>query len=269
MDGTMSTIDARGPTRAARAAALATQLDGLFEGPPTISPTVGGRAAALRALQAFDVRGYATGRNYVVNGAVSRLAPYLRHGVITLAEVRDDVLRRAGTGTSSKFISELAWRFFWHLIYRHEGDRIYTEMEQPKYNRPRARELPADVAAAATGLTCMDRSLQDLYTTGYMHNHARMWFASYLVHHRGVHFSIGATLFDRHLLCGDPAPNWLSWQWVDSSFSHKPYIFNKDNVYKFSRGAYCAPCPARDACPFDAPYPVLWARLFGAEMPDR
>ncbi len=265
----MVKIEARGAGREERAASLAAQMAGLFEGPPAISHTVGGRTAALRTLQAFDVRTYTGGRNYVVRGTVSRLSPYLRHGAITLAEVRDEMLRRAGKGAAYKFINELAWRFYWHLVYRYEGARIYTEMEQPKYNRPRTRELPADVAAAETGLVCMDRSLQELYTTGYMHNHARMWFASYLIHHRGVHFSAGATLFDRHLLCGDPPSNWLSWQWVDSSFSHKPYIFNKDNVYKYARGEYCAPCPARDACPFDASYPALWKRLFGTEMPDR
>lgn len=261
-------IEVTGATRRERATSLAGQLGGLFEGEPAISTVAGGRAEGLRRLAGFDARSYASQRNYVVGGNVSHLAPYIRHGCLTLAEVRDDVLRRFGPQAGHKFIAELAWRFFWHTVYARIGDGVYTEQERPKYNRPRDKALPDDVAAAQTGLACIDRSLQDLYSTGYMHNHGRMWFASYLIHHRGVHFSAGARLFDRHLLCGDPAVNWLSWQWVDSSYSHKPYIFNKDNVYTYSRGQYCETCPAKDRCPFDSTYPALWRSLFGVEMPE-
>jgi deoxyribodipyrimidine photo-lyase len=100
-----------------------------------------------------------------------------------------------------------------------------------------------------------------------MHNHARMWVAAYLQHWRMVDWRDGATLFYRHLLDGDPASNKLSWQWVGSTFSHKPYIFNRRNVERFSGGAFCARCPlAADGCPFDADYDDLARQLFGVSL---
>jgi deoxyribodipyrimidine photo-lyase len=82
-----------------------------------------------------------------------------------------------------------------------------------------------------------------------------------------VRWQAGARWFLAHLLDGDPASNNLSWQWVASSFSHKPYLFNRANLERFSGGRFCAGCPLADrrgpgGCPFDASYEALQARLF-------
>jgi deoxyribodipyrimidine photo-lyase len=83
------------------------------------------------------------------------------------------------------------------------------------------------------------------------------------VHWRRVRWQAGARWFLQHLLDGDPASNNLSWQWVASSFSHKPYLFNRANLERFSAGRYCVSCPlARAGCPFEASYEALQARLF-------
>jgi deoxyribodipyrimidine photolyase len=47
----------------------------------------GGRRAAERRLAAIDPLRYGATRNHL-DGAVTRLSPYIRHGVLTLAEVR-------------------------------------------------------------------------------------------------------------------------------------------------------------------------------------
>jgi deoxyribodipyrimidine photo-lyase len=73
-----------------------------------------------------------------------------------------------------------------------------------------------------------------LYTTGYLHNHARLWLASYIVHLRKVHWRVAADWMYSHLLDGDIASNYLSWQWVAATGSHKPYLFNADTVEKFA-----------------------------------
>jgi deoxyribodipyrimidine photo-lyase len=85
-----------------------------------------------------------------------------------------------------------------------------------------------------------------------------------------VRWQAGARWFLRHLLDGDPASNNLSWQWVASAFSHKPYLFNRANLERFSGGRFCADCPAAHrggagrpgGCPFEASYEVLQERLF-------
>jgi deoxyribodipyrimidine photo-lyase len=257
-------------TRDERVAYLAEALEGLYSGPPHPASTVGGRQAALERLAEFDIAGYASSRNHATRRGVSALSPYLRHGVLSLAELRDYVLTHYGRARDTvKFVNELAWRVFWRLVYAELGERIYRDIEAPKYPHDSStshqrRKLPDDITSATTGLVCMDESLHELYTEGYMHNHARMWFAAYLQHWRGEDWRDGAALFYQHLLDGDPASNTLSWQWVGSTFSHKPYYFNRQNVEKFTDGVYCARCPlAANGCPFDASYEELAQRLFG------
>ena len=262
------------PTLGAGAVALGEPRPKLANG-LRLSPLVGGRTAALARLRAFDVWGYANGRNDVFRGSVSRLAAYFRYGVLSLAEVRDHMLTSYDRSTPGvgKFINELAWRAFWRSVYARKGKAIWQDIEPPKYTpvtlTPRhitfnAADLPADILAANTGLTCMDEGLRELYTTGYVHNHWRMWFAAYVLFWRGLHWSQGAALFERHLICGEPAVNNLSWQWNASTFSAKPYVFNKENVWKFSDGRYCRACPAHatNTCPFDADYANIHARFF-------
>jgi deoxyribodipyrimidine photo-lyase len=257
-------------TRAERAAHLAQAMAGLYSGPAEPSPTIGGRSAALERLRAFDVRDYARARNDVLRRGVSALSAYIRHGALGLSELRDYILARYGDGPGpAKFVNELGWRAFWQQVYAELGDRVGQDVEQPRHRRrpPAARSLPDDVAQASTGLACIDESLRELFATGYMHNHARMWLAAYLIHWRGVDWRAGAELLYRHLLDGDPAANSLSWQWVGGTFSHKPYFFNRQNVERFSDGGYCRGCPlAGGGCPFDDSYENLAQQLFGVPL---
>ena len=84
-----------------------------------------------------------------------------------------------------------------------------------------ADHLPEDIAAGRTGLACIDAFAIDLRRVGWLHNHARMWLASYVVHWRRVSWQAGARWFLGHLLDGDPASNNLSWQWVASTFQRQ------------------------------------------------
>lgn len=259
--------------RAEAADYAAGALRGLYGGDTTPSPIVGGRTAGLTRLRVFNVGAYEARRNDVGPSAgASILSPYLRHGCITLGEAKADAIQKIGGARAYKFIQELAWRQFWQLQRQRIGDRALNhDLEQPKVplgDHP----VPDDVEAGDTGLTCMDTSIRSLHQTGYLFNHGRMWLAAYLVHHRKCAWQAGAAFFYRYLLDGDPASNSLSWQWVASTFSHKPYFFNRDNVEKYSRDSatgetYCTHCPAakNNSCPFDATYPTLGKRLFGPD----
>ncbi|MFX7866419.1 FAD-binding domain-containing protein, partial [Acinetobacter baumannii] len=77
-----------------------------------------------------------------------------------------------------------------------------------------AAEVPLDVREGRTGVPVVDEAVRVLYRTGLLHNHARMWLASYLVHLRKLHWRAGADWLYGHLLDGDLASNHLSWQWV-------------------------------------------------------
>lgn len=229
-----------------------------------LSPLRGGRAAAESRLAAIDPERYGRTRNYL-DGAVTRLGPYLRHGVVSLAEV----WRRAGAlvddpqGRAAKFACELAWRDYWHRLYEQWGEGVWHDREDYKTgwkSDDYASDLPPGISAGQTGLACMDSFSHQLCQTGYLHNHSRMWLAAYIIHWRRVRWQAGTRWFLTHLLDGDPASNNLSWQWVASTFSHKPYFFNRDNLEKYTGGRYCRQCPA--VCPFQGPYEELAKSLF-------
>ena len=232
--------------------------------------TCGGRAAAETALSEIEPADYAKTRNYL-DGEVTHLSPYIRHGVLSLAEVRDASPSRVAAGEKvGKLVTELAWRDYFQRVFAEIGDGIWHDQEPYKTGfdaEDYADELPDDIWRGATGLACIDAFSRDLAETGYLHNHARMWLAAYVVHWRRVKWQAGARWFLEHLLDGDPGSNNLSWQWVASTFSHKPYFFNRDNLEKFSNGRYCSQCPLRGHCDFEGDYPELERKLFPHKPP--
>lgn len=225
----------------------------------------GGRAAAEERLKRIQPRQYAKTRNYL-DGAVTRLSPYIRYGVLSLAEVRDYVLDRVKQpADAEKLINELGWRDYWQRKYREIGNDVWVDQEAYKTGFREddyMDELPDDIREGETGLACIDAFSDELRETGYLHNHARMWMASYVVHFRHVKWQAGAAWFLEHLLDGDPASNNLSWQWVASTFGHKPYFFNRENVEKYTGGVFCRECPLYGRCDFEGSYPEVEKRVF-------
>lgn len=192
------------------------------------------REAALARLAAVDPAAYATSRNDL-NGAVTRLSPYLSHGLLSLREVYDAVHARHPLEPQHKLVFELGWRAYYRHVWAHRGDGILQSLHAgPLPEEAYSREMPADVLEARTGIPVVDMAVRCLYATGYLHNHARMWLASYLVHLRKVRWRAGADWMLAHLLDGDVASNSLSWQWVAGTGSVKPYVFNAGNVAKYA-----------------------------------
>ncbi len=232
---------------------------------PRVSPIRGGRAAAETQLAKIDPARYSWTRNEL-SGHVTRLSPYIRYGVLSLTEVRDAAINRTRRrGEVRKLIQELAWRDYFQRVYVILGTGIWDDQEPYKTGfdaTQYADSVPDDVRAGTTGMACIDAFARDLGETGYLHNHARMWLAAYLVHWRRVRWQAGASWFLEHLLDGDPASNNLSWQWVASTFSLKPYIFNRENLEQYSNGIYCRTCPLKGRCAFEASYEALGKTLF-------
>jgi deoxyribodipyrimidine photo-lyase len=188
------------------------------------------RSAALARIARVRPAAYARTRNHL-DGAVTGLSPYLTHSLVTLREVLAGVLERESLGVQHKLVFELGWREYFRHVWAHEGERILHSLHEGA--RPDADyvpALPADIRGARTAVPAIDEAVRTLYATGTLHNHARMWLASYVVHLRHVHWRAGADWLVAHLLDGDLASNHLSWQWVAGTASRKPYLFNADNV---------------------------------------
>jgi deoxyribodipyrimidine photo-lyase len=203
--------------------------------PITFEPTLQAAHARLAAVHP-DV--YARTRN-ALSGAVTRLSPYLTHGILSLREVYDSVHARHPLDLQHKFVFELGWRAYWHHVWDHVGDGVHASLRRGLMPEDAYQtEMPADIVEARTGVPAIDLAVRELYATGYVHNHARMWLASYMVHLRKVHWHAGAQWMLGHLLDGDVASNHLSWQWVAATGSSKPYLFNADNVAKYAPAAW-------------------------------
>jgi len=215
----------------------------------TFAPTL---AAAQARIAAVRPAAYARTRN-ALGGAVSQLSPYITHGFVTLAEVLAGVSKRQTLDVQHKFVYELGWRAYFRHVWQHRGEGMLRSLhEGPLPEDAYARELPHDIRQACTGVPVVDEAVRTLYATGMLHNHARMWLASYVVHVRKVHWRCGADWMYGHLLDGDLASNHLSWQWVAGTGSSKPYLFNADNVARYAPAPWHSPGSV-----IDQPYEAL------------
>ena len=150
----------------------------------TYPPTL---AAAQARIAAFRPAAYARTRN-AIDGAVSGLSPYITHGVVSLTDVLAGVAARHELDVQHKFVNELGWRAYFRHVWQRRGDGILRSLHDgPLSDAAYATELPADIRNGCTGVPVIDEAVRTLYATGTLHNHARMWLASYVVHLRKVH----------------------------------------------------------------------------------
>ncbi|MEM6905265.1 MAG: FAD-binding domain-containing protein [Pseudomonadota bacterium] len=206
------------------------------------------RADALEKLEAFAPkmgRAYASGRNYDKgpgkHSAVSGLSPYVRRRVLTEEELVQAALARHGLDGAEKFIQEVVWRsYFKGWLERRPGiwtsyrDGLEGDLAAIEADR-RLRKRVEQAEAGVTGLDCFDAWVEELVETGYLHNHARMWFASIWIFTLGLPWRVGADFFYRHLLDGDPASNTLGWRWVAGLHTRgKAYQAKAWNISKYT-----------------------------------
>ncbi|NKC30674.1 deoxyribodipyrimidine photolyase [Roseomonas sp. BU-1] len=210
------------------------------------------RAATLRHLAGFAARmgpDYAQGRNSDLGpgapAAVSRLSPALRHRLVTEAEVVGTALAAQGAEPASKFIEEVFWRSYWKgfLQLRPALWEDYRQgLAEDLALAARDAGLRARLAAAeagATGIAAFDAWAAELRDHGWLHNHARMWFASIWVFTLRLPWRLGADLFLRQLRDGDAASNTLSWRWVAGLHTPgKVYVARAENIARFTGGRF-------------------------------
>jgi deoxyribodipyrimidine photo-lyase len=183
---------------------------------------------------------YPNTRNYLDKKS-SEISHYIRHGIISTSQISQYIIKKYGKNNSQKYLQELYWRCFWQVFYYHNPNTAWQNIEGYKtgyQHSDYADNLPDDVYLAQTKNEIINIFIQELYETGYLHNHTRMYLASYLIHFRKIKWQIGAKWFLQHLIDADIAVNNLSFQWIASCFSSKPYIFNLENIIKYAGKKY-------------------------------
>ena len=176
---------------------------------------------------------YAKTRNFI-NGDVTYLSPYISRGVISTKQVMEIILAKGYKPYEiEKFLQELAWRDYFQRVLQDKGIGILKDLKQPQPGVAHHKMVSA-IEQAATGIDAIDSKIKELYETGYMHNHVRMYVASIACNMAKAHWLQPATWLYYHLLDGDIASNNCSWQWTAASFSSKKYYFDQANVNKYT-----------------------------------
>jgi deoxyribodipyrimidine photo-lyase len=228
------------------------------------------REAALKRLAHFVPaagRAYANRRNTDYGpedrGNVSVLSPFIRHRLITEAEVLKAVMARHSLATEEKFVQEVFWRGYFkgHLETR---PAIWSRYRKALMDQQEAVNAGGGFARAyrrategKTGIDCFDAWVEELVETGYLHNHTRMWFASIWIFTLKLPWELGADFTYRHFMDGDPASNTLSWRWVGGLHTRgKTYLARPDNIAEHTNGRFKPKGLAQEALPLEEAAPV-------------
>jgi deoxyribodipyrimidine photo-lyase len=238
---------------ARHASALARLPQALREGVPTLQ-AIGfettnlhelklpsGPAGAQELLADFLPRidRYHEAREFPAVKGPSYLGPHLRFGTVSIRQLAREAhrLMQRGSRGATVWLSELAWRDFYHQILHHHP-HVAGHAFKPEYDKIHwERGKHADALFAAwcegrTGYPLVDAAMAQINQTGYMHNRLRMVTASFLVKDLGIDWRRGEAYFATHLNDFDLASNNGGWQWAASTgCDAQPYfrIFNPVN----------------------------------------
>jgi deoxyribodipyrimidine photo-lyase len=202
------------------------------------------RAAGLGRLAAFlpsAGQAYTRSRNIDFGphdrSNVSALSPWLSRRLITEHEVVTAVISAHGFHRAEKFIQEVFWRTYWKGWLEMRPD-VLTSFNQARLELQQSAStntvLGSRLAIAMngeTGIACFDAWVGELRNLGWLHNHARMWFASIWIFTLELPWQLGADFFYKHLLDADAASNTLSWRWVAGlQTKGKHYLARASNI---------------------------------------
>ena len=198
--------------------------------------------AELNRFLAQNLKQYSRLRNFDFGPDkrhnVSLLSKYISHRVIDEYDVVRATLGVSTHERAEKFIQEVFWRVYWKGWLEHRptvwSDFIAFDQQDKLISQKDNKNYLAAINGE-TGIECFDFWAQELRNTNYLHNHARMWFASIWIFTLGLPWQAGAQFFLKHLLDGDAASNTLGWRWVAGiQTMGKCYLARAENISKFT-----------------------------------
>ena len=208
--------------------------------------------SAQKQLESFIPiagKAYSKNRNFyrplTEKQEVSLLSPAIRHRVINEKFILKKILGAHNYINSEKFIQEVFWRSYWKgwlelrpTVYHDYLQDRNLDLQKIRSNDNNFQNYNYAIEGK-TKIACFDKWVSELKSFGYLHNHARMWFASIWIFTLDLPWSLGADFFMQHLLDGDPASNTLSWKWVAGiQTKGKNYIATSSNIKTFTYEKY-------------------------------
>jgi len=206
------------------------------------------RASAIEKLNKFvdqNLIEYSRLRNFDYGpknrSNISCLSPYITHGVISELELIKKALNKFSFSKNEKFIQEVLWRTYWKgwLELR---PNVWTDyLNELKKIRKEFKDNTdyKNALEGKTDIECFNEWVNELKENNYLHNHARMWFASIWVFTLDLPWQLGAEFFMKHLYDGDAAANTLGWRWVAGIQTQgKNYLASEWNIKKFTNNRF-------------------------------
>ena len=205
------------------------------------------RDEALSRLENFsnnNLGKYTANRNFDPGpenrNNTSLLSQYISHRIIDEQETIRAAYQKFPFKKIEKFVQEVFWRTYWKGWlemrpqvwddYNQDLNNLQNELNSSNYK---------EAIEGNTKIPCFNDWVLELKEFGYLHNHARMWFASIWIFTLGLPWQLGADFFLKHLLDGDPASNTLGWRWVAGLHTKgKHYLASEWNINKFSAKKY-------------------------------
>ena len=206
------------------------------------------RASAVENLNKFvnqNLFEYSKLRNFDYGpenrSNISCLSPYITHGVISELEVIKKSLSKFSFSKNEKFIQEVLWRTYWKgwlelrpAVWTDYLNELKKIREEFKDNANYKKAIEGN-----TNIGCFNEWVNELKENNYLHNHARMWFASIWVFTLELPWQLGAEFFMKHLYDGDAASNTLGWRWVAGIQTQgKNYLASEWNIKKFTNNRF-------------------------------
>jgi len=226
-------------------------LFGLFSGEVRASSAfTGGQTEASRRLNDVDITGYAKTRSAVWppdDRGATKLSPYIRHGLLDLPTVHDHPnVADSNSYDRFRFRGELLWQDYsrhWYAAFGTATRRGVTYEPQPGKTAAKWSHEPW-----WREMRCVDATLDELRTDGWMVNQTRMWLASQWAVRAGADWRDGDDAMFRHLLDGSRAANRQGWQWTVGGTRSRSYGFSRRQVQKRSPH-FCDECSLSESCP--------------------
>ena len=206
------------------------------------------RAKALDKLNYFvenNLSEYSKLRNFDFGpenrSNISCLSPYITHGIIDEKEVIKKSLSKFSFSKNEKFIQEVLWRTYWKgwLELRPSVWNDYLIELNKIRDEFKDNQNYLNAIEGKTNIECFNQWVNELKDNNYLHNHARMWFASIWIFTLELPWQLGAEFFMQHLYDGDAASNTLGWRWVAGIQTQgKHYLASEWNIKKFTNNRF-------------------------------
>ncbi len=194
----------------------------------------GGRKEGEELLKNLkEIKNYSDIRDFLSN-YTSGLSVHHHYGTISIRESYEAAQKLINSGAKQmkEFQRQLFWRDFYghicafydELYGKKHGDLLELVKERPKMSKEKEAYFE-NWCKGTTGDELVDAAMNQLNTSGYMHNRGRLFCASILTKTYKVPFQYGAGYFAEKLSDYDFTQNTFNWLFVSGGypFSEPPF----------------------------------------------